>query len=369
MNKRIAWVTATYFLDVDLPVVPRLKQYFDIDWIIVTNSKSVASDTKLIQSQTSCDFRTVILDDRFYSPKCYKFYKSLILDLKRENYDWFYFDISDFFFLYPLIRRYLPASKVTIATHNVSIPRGARLAPIAKISMKYILNNFNNFHVFSKNQLSVINSLAPSSNVFYCPLMLKDYGDKNKYNPSIQKRFLFFGNILKYKRVDILIRASEMLIEKGIKNFQVSICGYCSKTEWEKSYLPLIKHPEFFYTDIRRIPNELVPSLFNNNDFFVMPYQDIAQSGAMTVALNYNMPIIASELDTFKEFLKHEENGFFFKAGSSEDLSIVMERAINMSETDYKQLKTNLQSMVDNTLSIDAIINSYVKYLNTNLNA
>ena len=166
MNKRIAWVTATYFLDVDLPVVPRLKQYFDIDWIIVTNSKSVASDTKLIQSQTSCDFRTVILDDRFYSPKCYKFYKSLILDLKRENYDWFYFDISDFFFLYPLIRRYLPASKVTIATHNVSIPRGARLAPIAKISMKYILNNFNNFHVFSKNQLSVINSLAPSSNVF-----------------------------------------------------------------------------------------------------------------------------------------------------------------------------------------------------------
>lgn len=46
-----------------------------------------------------------------------------------------------------------------------------------------------------------------------------------------------------------------------------------------------------------------------------------------------------------------------------------MERAINMSESDYKQLKTNLQSMVDNTLSIDAIINSYVKYLNTNLNA
>lgn len=74
-------------------------------------------------------------------------------------------------------------------------------------------------------------------------------------------------------------------------------------------------------------------------------------------------------MDTFKEFLKHEENGFFFKVGSSEDLSMVMERAINMSESDYKQLKTNLQSMVDNTLSIDAIINSYVKYLNTNLNA
>lgn len=44
-----------------------------------------------------------------------------------------------------------------------------------------------------------------------------------------------------------------------------------------------------------------------------MPYQDIAQSGAMTVALFYNIPILASELDTFKEFMTGENDGYFFQ--------------------------------------------------------
>lgn len=37
-DKKICWITATYFLDVDLPVVPPLMRWFDIDWTIITLS-------------------------------------------------------------------------------------------------------------------------------------------------------------------------------------------------------------------------------------------------------------------------------------------------------------------------------------------
>lgn len=34
-KKRIAWITATCFLDTDIYIVPLLQEYFDINWYIL----------------------------------------------------------------------------------------------------------------------------------------------------------------------------------------------------------------------------------------------------------------------------------------------------------------------------------------------
>lgn len=362
-NKRICWITATYFLDVDLPIVPKLKDYFSIDWKIITSKRLKDSDSNYIKSQTNHSFELIVSKSNFYSYKQYQFYKSLILEIKRNNYDWIYFDISDYFFLFPLIKHYLGTDKVTIATHNVSIPKGARLPLLAKWSMFYITKNFKHFQVFSLNQKEVLKTKAHNPDIFYCPLMLKDYGDKDNRTESLKTRFLFFGNIIAYKRVDLLIEAVNILIESGVTNFKVDICGYCRPEVWKSKYLPLIKFPDIINCDIRRIPNELVGTYFNNNDYFVMPYQDIAQSGAMTVALNYNLPVIASDLDTFKEFITHDFNGYLFNQGSATELAKMMKRAIDNNVEEYQALKHNLQKMVDENLSEKIIIGKYSDYL------
>ncbi|MDE6292806.1 MAG: glycosyltransferase [Bacilli bacterium] len=199
--------------------------------------------------------------------------------------------------------------------------------------------------------------------------MLKDYGNKKQRRESALTRFLFFGNIIPYKRLDILLDAINNLVEEGIDNFKVSICGYCRPEIWESKYAPIIKYPKYIECDIRRIPNELVGTYFCQNDYFVMPYQDIAQSGAMTVALNYNMPIIASDLDTFKEFITHKENGFLFKQGDVMALTDAMKWAIGNSSDEYFKLKDNLYKMVDENLSSNIIEKRYSDYLNSCLNA
>ena len=53
-DKKICWITATYFLDVDLPVVPPLMRWFDIDWTIITTPLQIADDSAYIKSKTDC---------------------------------------------------------------------------------------------------------------------------------------------------------------------------------------------------------------------------------------------------------------------------------------------------------------------------
>lgn len=369
MKKKICWVTASYFLDVDLPVVPKLMNKFIIDWYIITTSSQIKSDREYIQSKTSKPYNLIISNNKFYSFALYLFYKDFIKQIKSKRYDWYYFDISDYFFLFPLIKYYIGNRNVTIATHNVSTPKGARLPLLAKLSMYYIRNRFKYFQVFSRNQEQKLKNKIKNINVFYCPLMLKDYGPAKERTRDGITRFLFFGNIIPYKRLDLLLKACNVLGDKGVRNFRIDIAGYCKSNTWEKFYLPMIKYPELINLDIRRIPNDIVCDYFGNNDYFVMPYQDIAQSGAMTVALNYNLPIIASDLDTFKEYISHKLNSYIFESGNVNALVAAMEWAMKNTQYEYNLLKINLEKMVKETLSEQIILNKYEQYFIFCLNA
>lgn len=370
-KKRICWITATYFLDVDLPVVPPLMQWFDIDWTIVTTPRQMADDSAYIRSKTDCPHTMLCAPARFYSPALRGFFRKLVREISQKDYDIYYFDISDFLFLFPLVKRYLPVEKVVIATHNVNVPKGARLAPLARMSMGYIIRSFRNFQTFSRNQHDALRLRKPDANIFYSPLMLKDYGDADAAQAPYAEpvKFLFFGNILKYKRLDVLLEAVKILTARGRRDFRIYICGYCDPAVWQKEYLPAIADPELFTLDIRRIPNDKVAEYFNACHYFLMPYQDIAQSGAMTVALNYNMPVIASDLPTFHEFLTPGHDAYFFTPGDAPALADAMQRCLDNTPQEYAELKENLKSTVAAKLAPEAIINNYREFLQNFNNA
>ena len=370
-DKKICWITATYFLDVDLPVVPPLMRWFDIDWTIIPTPLQIADDSAYIKSKTDCSHTMLCAPARFYSPALHSFFKKLIKSISSRHYDLYYFDISDFLFLFPLVKRYLPVEKVVIATHNVIVPKGARLAPLARISMSYIIRNFRNFQTFSRNQYNAMRLRKPDANIFYSPLMLKDYGNAGMKQPLGHKpvKFLFFGNVVKYKRLDVLLEAVKILIARGRRDFRIYICGYCDKSVWQKEYLPAITDTSLFELDIRRIPNDKVAEYFNTCHYFLMPYQDIAQSGAMTVALNYNMPVIASDLPTFHEFLTPDHDAYFFTPGNATALADTMQRCLDNTPEEYARLKANLNATVNSRLAPDAIINNYKEFLKNFNNA
>lgn len=364
MKKNIFWITSTYFLDVDVPVVPKLQMDYNIDWVIITNSSLYESDSKTVSSLRVNNVRIEVLDNLFFSLKVLNYYKHLLKEAAKRNYDLYYFDISGMPYFHLLAKLYLPVDKCVIAAHNVTTPKGARYYHLAKPYMEYIVRNFKKFQVFSRNQLEVLKSKNTNAEILYAPLCLKDYGKPTIEKPEVPVTFLFFGNIVQYKRLDILLQAVKTLVAKGITDFRVNVCGYCRKDVWDEKYQPLISGMEnIVNTDIRRIPNELIPNYFESSHYLVMPYQDIAQSGAMTVAFCYNLPVIASELETFKEFLNDKKDGYFFEPGNAESLAKQMEFLINNHKGVYQNLRREQKAMIDNNLSTEAIIAKYKAYI------
>ena len=366
MNSRkikICWLTATYFLDVDIPVVPKLQEAFDVDWIILSTPSNAEEDKKMIEATRTKNFEIKLCGSNLFSLKTFLFYFRVIKQIAKKNYDMIYLDLSGMPYFHILAKWYLPVDKCVIAAHNVTTPKGARYYHLAKPYMEFIVRSFNKFQVFSSNQLKVLKSMKMNSEVLYAPLCLKDYGKPTREKPENPVNFLFFGNIVEYKRVDILLNAVKLLKAKGITNFKVRVCGYCPLKKWEAQYKPLIEDNGIVECDIRRIPNNLIPNLFEESHYFVMPYQDIAQSGAMTVAFCYNLPVIASELDTFKEFLIDQEDGYFFEPGNEEDLAQRMEFVIKNHHVIYNKLRAKQRQMVDEKLSNNTIIEKYKIYI------
>lgn len=367
-QKRICWITSSCFLDVDIPIVPRLKKIYDIDWIIVSTPRTLEDDKKYLESITDCNYDITSSESRWYSREADKFCQNLFKSVSSRNYDWYYLDYSSLLYGFQAAAKYLPIDKVTVAAHNVTTPNGARLYYLAKYNMGFVLRKFKHFQVFSLNQKKALEQRKPGADIFYCPLALKDYGVSQSSDKSSVRTFLYFGNILGYKRVDILLNAVNILVEKGITDFKVKIAGYCPANDWDNKYLPLVKHPEILNTDIRRIPSDEVAQLFESSDYFVMPYQSIAQSGAMTVALNYNLPIIASNLDTFREFITDNETGWFFETGNAVALAELMEKLIKMPDKEYERVRTNQSEFVKRNLSIESIVTRYSNYFDKCLN-
>jgi len=366
--KTIAWITADYFLDVDLPVIAKFKEYYRIDWQIVIPHNSTIDYENYVSllipaKGNNLTISFVYENYRHRNPLLFFSTLRIIRKAKAINPDLFY--ISGFFLPWglPLFKLLLPVNKVVLACHNVSTPKGATSSRIAKWSIDFVLRNFKNLQVFSKGQREVLESRCKNKNVLYAPLALKDYGSPTE--PMVKDeqkiiRFLNFGIIREYKRVDLLILAGDLLFERGYKDFRILIAGSCN--EWQEKYAPMIKNPDIFELDIRRIPNEEVANLFVKSHYFVMPYQDIAQSGAITVAFQYNIPTIVSDIPQFKEFVEDHKTGLMFRSEDAVSLADTMQYVLDNHGTIYPYLKQNQSEFVNKELSLDSIVAKYKSY-------
>src|SRR4029077_2457295 len=97
--------------------------------------------------------------------------------------------------------------------HNVTTPSGAVNERAMRLYHRYVFKKIDQFHVFSKYQLSAISRLLPDKRHYYAPLPLENYGISQLTAPPDRVRFLFFGYIREYKRLDLLIKSFQALRE------------------------------------------------------------------------------------------------------------------------------------------------------------
>lgn len=115
-------------------------------------------------------------------------------------------------------------------------------------------------------------------------------------------RLLFFGKVMRYKGVDVLLQA---LHGFGLP-FQLRIAGACQDPELTRALETTIAaHPGQAHIrwDNRYIDDAEIPGLFAWADATVLPYRHIDQSGILFQSLRFGVPVVATRVGAFESYV------------------------------------------------------------------
>jgi glycosyltransferase involved in cell wall biosynthesis len=362
LKKRICWVTPDYFQSVDSNIVPFLTDDYDIKWIIINTKNSKRKSDEAIRDTLL--LKEIHLKYKQRDPRIVFQFIKLLMDIRKENYDLVYISFHGLPYFFPIFFTLIDSNKVIYGAHNVSTPKGASNEKLMRAYHHYAYKRFKKFQVFSKFQLDVITKMQPGKKHYYAPIALKDYGTSVVTPPKDVIRFLFFGYIRDYKRLDLLLKSFQYLYDSGTKNIELYIAGNCEN--W-KLYEVLIAKDSPIITRIEIIPDKDIPDLVSACHYMVLPYKDGAQSGVLTLAYQYNKPVIVSDIESFKQFVVEGLTGFSFKNGSEEDLSNVLKNVVDEHQNNYQYLKDHIKVYVEEEFAIGKIIERYKNFLNDSI--
>lgn len=356
-NKKICWITATYMLQVDLPILSPLANKYNIDWYFWGNPNSTTA--KLAKEHASEHHINI----QFLFPNYWVFNPigvfrewKIINALKKKNYDIYYFDVSTFPFLLYVIKALLPKEKVVIAMHHGKLHSGMRFKPLYAPFLKYLNGQDMYLQYFSQNQADAFTG-KNSNKKYIIPLALNDFGESTDEPAKDVVTFTAFGNIIDSKNIPLLIQAGNLLYEEIPGKFKVKIVGHCR--DWQTRYAPMIRHAEAFDLDIRRIDENEIPSLFSTSHFLMLPYKSVTQSGPLRIAYGYNTPVIASDLDGFKESVEEGVTGLLFRSEDVLSLKDTMRKVVENHPHIYQEIKSKQKEYVRNNLTVDKICDQY----------
>lgn len=256
---------------------------------------------------------------------------------------------------------------------------------IDKILTKYALSRANSFIVHSLRTGKELEQVLPQTKFYYVSRheritegtqtqIIKLYHPVyNMFQPDpdfdieMQKQqwginkhaFLFFGFIRKYKGLHNAIKAFARLAEKRddvsllivgesfwqtldnkklstrIKQliFKLAKSMVIKKDDDEKNYRPLelidelgIKDKVFLMNDF--VPNEDVHKYFQVSDAILLFYLYATPSGVESIAYNFKLPILATEVGHFPETVKDGYNGYLAEPENIESMATAMEKII-----------------------------------------
>lgn len=357
--KKVFWLTGSNFFDVDEKLVPEISKSYDVYWCIIVQKDSYYKSTWLKKQLQEAKIKGSIIDwPRLRTLKSFLLFLQLTRKIANGPYDLIYIDFLGMPYMFPLFYLYgLHKKKIIYACHDFIDHVEIDNRNFISEYKKFVFKRFPYYQLFSETQLRLFLKTY-NKQAYYAPLVLKGFGEPTTVKHANDKTvFLFFGRIQERKGLEYLIKAANLVNEKYRNKFVVRICGECSC--WEK-YNDMIKYPECFNLDIRRIENDEIPNIFNSADYLVLPYKDVTQSGPLLIAYNYQVPVIASKHPGFEEYIDNGKTGFIFENRDENSLATIMSDIIE-KKYDYQTIKTQLIAFIKGNVSLESIVKKYVK--------
>ena len=146
-----------------------------------------------------------------------------------------------------------------------------------------------------------------------------------------EKAILFLGRIRPYKGIEYLLDAFKQLLSDEQANYRLILAGEPKKGSEE--YLQEIRRSaetEFdrgrIISRIQFIPDEEMEVYLKGADVLVLPYKEIFQSGILFLAYSFGLPVVATDVGSFREEIVEGSTGFLCKPGDAAELAKGIER-------------------------------------------
>lgn len=208
-------------------------------------------------------------------------------------------------------------SKIICIADNV-IPHEKRLGD--KIFTRYFIKPVDAFIIMSKQVMNDLRSFTTTKKAILLPHPLYDnFGDKiskeearkNLGLKSDDAIILFFGFIRKYKGLDILLDAMQILSNhQQTKNIKLLIAG--EFYDDNKPYIEQIKKTGIIDNLILHtnfIKDSDVKKYLCAADVVIQPYRNATQSGVTPLAYHFEVPMIVTNVGGLPAMVPHDKAG------------------------------------------------------------
>ncbi len=283
-----------------------------------------------------------------------------ILNIRKQNADKVWFNTITFYQLL-LVRLFL--KKFIVMVHDVEFHPELK-DPFAAFSVRLsFLMLKKRLCTASQTQAEIYeNRHGYRPKVFQLPVI--DYFSHIAEKKVIERdtdgptKFFFFGSIKRYKGIETLIEAAEILQEEGAK-CEISLYG---KFRYQAGELA---------ARINRLSNvslrdefirfDQIHAIYSQNDVLVLPYRHVTQCGPLLIGFNQFVPAICSDLPGFREYVIHGKSGLLFN-NSSNDLAEKMLMIINNPKL-QDEMKEFIRTETFEKFSMQNLVDGYIRNL------
>lgn len=234
--------------------------------------------------------------------------------------------------------------KVVAVLHNL-IPHEKRLGD--DWLNRFFINQIDGFLVMGSSVKKDLLQMLPNASFIQHPHPLYAHFAKAPAKaeaqtylkvPKGKRVLLFFGLIRAYKGLDVLIQALDYLSDEYV----LLIAG--ESYEDYSRYQQLIeanKNKDRIIEHIRYVSDEEVPSFFASADLCVLPYKSATQSGVVSVAFNFDLPVLVTEVGSLKEMVSTFQGGMTVERAEPHLLAQQIERFFESTQNYPAQIAQN----------------------------
>ncbi len=224
--------------------------------------------------------------------------------------------------------------KIIYTIHNVFPRHAQNFTPYQKLLFNLIYKMCNHLIIHTESGKSEICSIF---NIIPEKISVIPHGDytffvsgKNHTIQTAKKELgidqdvttiLFFGAIRPNKGLDNVISALSE-IKRRVAKVKLMIVG--ELCEDYKRYQDIIDNSgvqKEIYVKLDYIANEDIYKYFSAADIVVLPYNEVSGSGVLQIAYAFGKPVVATNLDGFREVIEDGKNGYLVPTKNIEALA------------------------------------------------